>query len=535
MSRKLRCAALALATAPALLVAAALLMPAPGIAQTAAVESRIGRVKVQLDRAQIVRAATITLRQGEQQLVFADLPPSLQRSSLRLITEVPGVSIGRPVLREVEALEPINPAARRITATLDRLERQRRIERDAVAVQELLLEVLRGSLTITAPVDVSPGDDVPNILSVIETRAKQALQQIRRAEREIDRLDAEIDLQERRLARLGEARMQHVELSVEVRSDRSQRAGFELAYTVERAGFRPLIEAALDVQDGRVRLAALAELSQQSGENWEDVELALSTAAARWRTSAPELGSWFIDVEPESPEPLLAQRMQSDAAPASAEASGIVVDDAAFDVVYRLDEPQSVASDGAVHQLDLALLDAPARLLWRTVPALDENAFLTAAFTYDGTTALLPSPVLLSRDGQPVGEGQLAGLLPDTDVELGFGVDPLVRVERRLVTDQRALSGLIGSTRRHERRFVIEATNGRAEPIELEVIDRLPTSRDARITVELLAGTTQPSTTDVDNAPGVLAWTRTLAPGQTLRLTFGYAIRHPAELNVTGF
>ncbi len=535
MSKILRCATLALTTAPALLVAATLLAPVPGIAQTAGIESRIERVTVQLDRAQVVRAAEITLRQGEQQLVFADLPPSLQRSSLRLTTEVPGVAIGRPVLREVEALEPINPTTRRITATLERLERQRRIERDAVAVQELLLEVLRSSLTITAPVDVSPGDDVPGILGVIETRAKQALQQIRRAEQEIDRLDAEIDLQERRLARLGDVRMQHFELSVTVRSDRSQRASFELAYTVEQAGFRPLIEAALDVPDGSVRLAALAELSQQSGEDWENVKLALSTATARWRTAAPELGSWYIDVEPERPEPLLAQRMQSDAAPAFAEAAGIVVDDAAFDVVYRLEEPQSVASDGAVHQLDLALLDAPARLLWRTVPALDESAYLTAAFTYDGTTALLPSPVLLSRDGQPVGEGQLAGLLPDTDVELGFGVDPLVRVERRLVTDQRALSGLIGSTRRHERRYVIEATNGRAEPIELEVIDRLPISRDARITVELLAGTTPPSTTDVADAPGVLAWTRTLAPGQTLRLTFGYAIRHPAELNITGF
>ncbi len=535
MTMKLRALALAPGAALALLATAMLLAPLPGTAQTIEVESRITHVAVQLDRAQIVRTAEVALGRGQHELVFADLPPSLQRSSLRLTTSAPGITIGRPVLREVDTLAPISPTARQITETLERLQRQRRIERDAIAVQELLLEVLRGSLTITAPVDVRPGDDVPSILGVIETRAKEALQLVRRAEQEIDRLDAEIDLHERALARLGDVPMQQLALSVPVTAASGREAAFELAYTVERAGFRPLIDAALDVPDGRVTLVALAELSQQTGEDWENVELALSTATPRWSTAAPELGSWYIDVEPDRPEPAPAQRLQADAAPAFAEAASIVVDDAAFDVVYRLAGPQTVASDGAFHQLALAELDTPAELLWRSVPALDESAYLTAAFTYAGTAPLLPSPVLLSRDGQNVGEGQSEGLLPDAAVELGFGVDPAVRVERRLVTDQRALSGLIGSTRRHERRYVVEATNGRAGPITLEVIDRLPTSRDSRVTVELLAGTTPPSTIDVDDVPGVVAWTRTLAPGETLRLTFGYAVRHPAELNITGF
>jgi uncharacterized protein (TIGR02231 family) len=188
-----------------------------------------------------------------------------------------------------------------------------------------------------------------------------------------------------------------------------------------------------------------------------------------------------------------------------------------------------------LHQLRVSRVEAAANLVWRTAPALDEAAFLTAAFTYEGPTPLLAAPAFLSRDGQPVGEHALDALMPGTPIQLGFGLDPAIDIERRLVTDERARSGLIGTSRRHERRYVIEATNRRDEPITLEILEQLPTSRDSRITVELLPVTAPPSTTEHDGAVGVLAWTRNLPAGESQRLTFGYVVRHPADIDVIGF
>jgi hypothetical protein len=495
------------------------------------VASRIERVTLQLDRAQVVRRTEVSLGQGAQQLVFPDLPMTVERASLRLGTTASGVVVGRPTLHEIETLEPLNPTARRLREELRRLQRQRRIESDTVAVQELLLEVLRGSVTIATTPDNGPTDDVASLLGVIETRAKEAVQVIRRAEQEIERLDAEIDQHERQLARLTEAAMQRLELSVPVTADAAGSVVFELTYSVRGVGFTPLVEADLDVTAATVTLTALAEVSQQSGEDWENVELVLSTVTPSWRTAAPELETWYIDVERDRPAPRLA----ADAATVLAEAADVVVDDAAFDVVYRLDGAQTVPSDGGLHQLRVGRVETAADLVWRTAPALDEAAFLTAAFTYEGPAPLLAAPVFLSRDGQPVGEHALDALMPGTPVELGFGLDPAIDIERRLVTDERARSGLIGSSRRHERRYVIEATNRRDEPITLEILEQLPISRDTRITVELLPATAPPSTTEHDGAVGVLAWTRDLPAGETQRLTFGYVVRHPADIDVMGF
>jgi uncharacterized protein (TIGR02231 family) len=213
----------------------------------------------------------------------------------------------------------------------------------------------------------------------------------------------------------------------------------------------------------------------------------------------------------------------------------VVVDQTTFDVTYRIDIPQTIAADGTTGRVTIETLDLPAELVWRAVPVFDPAVYLTAALTYTGSAPLLPSPVLLQRDGQAIGEAPIPGLQPGEPFELGFGADPAVAVERRLLTDERARSGLIGGTRRHERRYAIEATNRRPGPIELEIVDRLPVPRDTRITVELLPASSPASTTEHDRDAGVLAWQRRLEAGETATVTFAYAVRHPADLELSGF
>ena len=514
----------------ALCLAVFLLPPVAGQAEDQPVTSRITAVTVQLDRALVVREAEPALRPGRQTLVFRDLPVGVDRSTVRLETTAPGVVIGRPSFREVETTHPVVPAARRIRETLDRLERQRRIERDGIAVQELLLDVLRRAQLTVGPGDLQDLGDTSNLFSLLETRGKEALQAIRTTERGIDQLDAEIDRYRRELARLGEDPMRRLELGLPVTAETAGPTALRLSYVVDGAGFEPSIEARLDVAAGRIELVAMAEVSQRTGEDWTGVDLALSTAAPDWQTAAPPTGTWYIDIRRDEPRPTA----KLEASPMAAMAD-IGLDETAFDVVYRLAEPQTLAADGSRHQVRIASESLPAELVWRSVPAVDSRAYLTAAFTYPGAAPLLPGPVFLYRDDQPIGQTHGQGLQPGEALELGFGADPAVAIERRLVTDQRAQSGLDGTTRRHVRRYAVDVTNRRSQPVELEIVDNLPVSRDSRITVQLLPDTTPPTTTEHDGDSGVLAWRLDLPPGAAASVGFAYTIRHPADLDVTGF
>jgi hypothetical protein len=519
--------------APWLVLALFALLPSMTGAAALEVESRIDAVTVQLDRAQVSRRARVALAEGRQELTFPDLPVLVDRSSVRL--EAPGsaLAIGRPVFREVETIAPVAAAARRLTEELERLERQRRIERDAVAIQTLVLDVLRQSQIVVAPQEEGPIADPGSLFGMIETRGKEALMAMRAAEQAIDRLDGEIDRHRRQLSRLGDDPMRQLELTLPVTADADGEVELVLGYTVHGAGFAPSIEAMLDVEGGRVTLAARADVSQRTGEDWRDVRLALSTATPSWSTAAPPTDTWYIDVR-RDPPPREA-RLEAAAPAMLADTGEIVLDRTAFDVTYRLAEPETIAADGTTQRVTVATVDLPADLLWRTVPSVEPGAYLTAGLTYTGDVPLLPGPVFLHRDGQAMGEASIAGLQPGERIELGFGVDPAVQVERRLVTDERAQTGRVGATQRHERRFVTEATNRRTTPVEIEIIDRLPVSRDARITVELLPATTPPATTEHDQDQGVLAWRQRLEPGEKAVVTFAYTVRYPADLEVSGF
>jgi uncharacterized protein (TIGR02231 family) len=519
-----------------ILLAICLLVPATGRSDESHVSSLITEVTVQLDRAQIVRQAEPVLTAGRQTLVFADLPVALDRSTVRLETTEAGIEIGRPTFREVETTHPVGPAARRLGETLDRLQRQRRIERDGIAVQQLILDVLRQSQISVEPGDLARLDDASSLFSLLETRSKEALQAIRAAEHSIDQLDAEIDRHQRELARLGDDPMRRLELSLPVTAEAAGPVALRLSYAVHGAGFTPSVQASLDVEAGTIDFVAMAEVSQRTGEDWTAIDLALSTATPDWQTAAPPTDTWYIDIRRDEPRPSARLEASSPMAMAPMAAMrDVAIDRGDFDVVYRLDEAQTIAADGTLQQVRIARESLPAELVWRSVPAVDERAWLTAAFDYVGTAPILPGPVFLYRDGQAIGQAHLGGLQPGEEVELGFGADPAIAIERRLLTDQRAQSGLIGTTRRHERRFATHATNRRPSPVTLEIVERLPVARDTRITVELGQGTTPPTTMEHDGDQGVLAWRIELEPEATRTVTFAYTIRHPADLDVTGF
>lgn len=506
------------------------------LADDVKVTSRITAVTVQLDRATVHREATVELDQGEHQLVFPDLPVALDRHSLRFATVGSGIVIGRPVFREVETPRPVNPTAARLTDELDTLQRRRRVERDRVSVQQLVLDVLRQPNLQPGLGGEHPLADLDGLISLIETRGSDALRQMRVAQGDIDELDADIARLEREIGRLGDDPMRRLEVTLPVERTLAGPAMLELAYEVQGASFTPAYDARLDTEAAMLDLAASATVTQRTGEDWTDVELTLSTATAGWRTAAPVVEPWYIDVwvEPPSPAPMAA-RMSAEKSLASADFAAVAIDRSAFDATYRVADPVTIAADGTAHRVAVETVSATAELTWQALPEVDPSAYLTASVDHTGTAPLLPGPVFLYRDGTPIGETELAGLQPGEPLELGFGADPAVSIERRLLTDERSASGLIGTTRQHERRFSTTVTNRRPGPVTVELFDRLPVPRDTRITVERLPGTTPPARTAPDDKAGVLVWQLELPPGASETVTFGYRIRHPADLQVTGF
>src|SRR6202020_1503832 len=70
------------------------------------------------------------------------------------------------------------------------------------------------------------------------------------------------------------------------------RAEVELSYHVSGAFWRPLYDLTLDGE--RLSVSYLAEVTQQTGEDWPAVPLVLSTSRRQGQQGLPELSPWYI-------------------------------------------------------------------------------------------------------------------------------------------------------------------------------------------------------------------------------------------------
>jgi uncharacterized protein (TIGR02231 family) len=341
-----------------------------------------------------------------------------------------------------------------------------------------------------------------------------------------------------------------MEVRIDLAAEQATRATLAISYSVRGARWAPLYDARLDTGT-RERKAALelvrrAEIIQQTGEDWTDVALAVSTVRTARGGSAPDLRPLIVRY-PEPPRPVAAPRArdemartaapptaapQSAAAPVAAQEREAAVETGGFQVLFRIPGRISVGVGEGTKSFRIASAKLAPDLLVRATPALDDAAYLEAAFKQADEAPLLPGRVALYRDGTYVGRGSMRLVPKDEIVRLGFGVDEKVKVARVLTRKSEGTAGIISSSKTDEREFKITVRNGHDTPIAITVEDQMPVSEAAELQVELLPITTPPTQRDVRDRRGVLAWSFEAAAGEAREIKLGWRVRWPADKTI---
>ncbi len=505
------------------------------IAPAHATSGRIQAVTVYPDRAEIRREVEIDLVAGVHQLQFTGLPATLQREQLRIAAEgVEGLILGAVETRLVRGLDSVSDRARELEARIERAGDQRRaIENrlEALALQIRLLESLTQPVAEPGPAAANPAQ----LLAFVGQGASEVLSARLAGEQELRGVDRELERLRRELTDLGKIQRDRLDIQIDYRSSASGRARFILEYLVPAAGWRPVYELRLDSAVGRLDIEQRAEIIQDTGEDWDGVELTVALAQPALGGRLVELSTWHIDVlKPAAFEARRALPAADSALLASAEpiaeASQVALVGGAFAAAYRVPGQARIMAGNQPVRVDLARHRLDGRLSVRAVPSQQRHAFLFFEGENPSAVALPAGRATLFQDHVLVGETRLTSIVPGGRLALSFGVDPNIEIDYRPIVDRRGTEGLIRRQQTAERQFEIEISNRHRMAMAVSIDDRMPVARDERIRIELTPATDAPTERDVDGRPGVLRWTRGLAPGQTWVITFGYRASFPTDI-----
>jgi len=554
-------------------IALSLSLALAGTATAAEVKgsSRIDAVTVYPSGAEVTRTARVQLEKGEHTLLFSDLPAEAVAASIRVEGKATaGLEIGSVDTRSVSVPRGddavVATERRRIEDAIEKLKDEKSAlyaSIQAAEAQKKLIENLTKLPGTPVPAHAAPSaqPDWGQLFELIGKRTAEAQKTILETEIKVRETERRIKDLEGKLAQLAPRPMARTEVKVALAAEDALEADMTIRYQVRNASWTPFYDARLGVgskaQAPKLQLVRRAAIKQRTGEVWDNVVLALSTARPTAGTAAPLLPTMTIDFESEkavaylTPPPPAApaargtatrrdradayadqEEPAQEAAPVLARQRTAAVEVQAFQAVYGIAGRTTVPDTGETKRVQIDEMALDSAVMVRAVPKLDEKAYLYAKIVTAKGSPLLPGQVALFRDSVFVGNGWLPLLAPEEQHELGFGVDDSIRVRHALAEEKRGETGIISTAKTDARSYRISVKNLHERAMQLTLIDQVPVSQNADITVELM-GKSAPSRRDVDNKRGILAWDMKLEPAEERIIEFGYRAAWPAAKKVT--
>lgn len=539
---------------PALACLALLLCGAPRIAMAQDTASRIARITVYPGSATVERSARVPA--GARSLTISCLPAALDAQSLQISADA-AVRVGEFNLltedRDVAPSACASPLDGRIRELEDQIAGVKAESSALGLVDGYLRNVAsapREGDAATARAVSVPAPTPVQITAMAEALRKSGhdtFTRLHQLQRKQEALQLSLKPLVAERERVAGQRAKVVTVTINLATERE--AELRLTYQVRGPSWQPSYRATLDPAKPVVLIERQALVAQNSGEDWTGVQLTLSTGQPGRATQGRLPRPWTLDVAPPPqpmptaaptmamapPAPAPAARLRSTAEPEALPNFDVSAIDKGFATEFTVPQRITVPSSGQRVTLSLGSHSAPATLITRMAPAVEDAAYLVAHIA--APPGVWPAgPVGLYRDGAFVGTGRLdfgvasAGA-PAGSTSLSFGRDELVTVRAEPAQDLTGSTGFTGSRTERRTRRAYSVENRHKGAITLQLLHAAPVSRNEKIEVE---SRYQPPPTDMawNQSPSTVAWQQPLAAGATAQFSAEHTIRYPKDITL---
>jgi uncharacterized protein (TIGR02231 family) len=505
-------------------------------------DSKIEKVTVFLSGAQVNRTAKVLVSAGKTELRFNHITPNLDVNSIQVKSE--GDVAIQSVTHERDFL-----GAKPNIAEVNKLEAQRETIQDKIALDKSLFTVYKreeemliknqlivGQNTGLKAIDLKESVDFQRI-RMIEVLAKQL---------ELDKIIKKEEIEALKITNqisqiTGNRGEQTSVIVVTVLANSTNNANFSLNYFVNAANWTPSYDLRVKDISKPLNLTFKANINQNSGEDWKDVKLSLSTGEPQKQGNAPILYTWYLK-EQIAMQQRLQQKVMgvmsndtnegdkwANAKPALEEV--IVTGYGTTTTNYQqtaksfdLPQPYAIKTGSKNFQVDLKPLEIPATYEYYVAPKYDKDAFLTAKIVDWEQYDLMAGTMKLYFEDTYLGDSYLNVNNQDT-LSISLGRDKGVVVSRNKMTDFRKKQSL-GSNKVDSRGYEIVVRNTKRQPINLTVEDQFPISKNKEIEVN----DQEADEAQINKETGKITWKLVLEPNKEKKLKHKFTVKSPKNM-----
>jgi len=544
-------------------------------------DSKIVAATVMVNRAIVTRTGKVKLEIGDNQVSLKDLPLTLIENSVRVSGEGPeGAKIIGVELKKEYLVEVKDEKLKELEKSIEALVLQEAAMRNELEEMNANLGIMN-ELAKTVSTDLARGysrkqidvSDLDKAVKYIISQMNETHSRVRAKNVEIVNLQKKINALRGEMSRLSS--MQEKETNVvNVDIEASVAGDFDLAveYAVYGAEWHPIYDARVSTEDMTVDFTYYGIVQQNTGENWNNTLITLSTAPDAPSTALPEIQPWYINLyEPArntvtrsgSKKGMMMQEQQAalpmpctvpmgsaskmdegglggltdgfmaeKKAPAKNQVAR--VETSGETVVYKIEKPSDVPSESETpKKLMIGKFGLPVEIRYLSIPKVVPEVYTKAKITNSTEFMFLPGEVNLFSDSEFIGASCIENVAPTEKFSFSLGITKAIKVKRGLTKREVTSGGVVHKDKRIRFAYRIKVENNKKSEARITIKDQIPISQHEKIKIEDVSygeGTEPTKKNDM----GILDWSFILSPGKKKNIDLEFSVVYPTEFTLEG-
>jgi uncharacterized protein (TIGR02231 family) len=365
----------------------------------------------------------------------------------------------------------------------------------------------------------------------------------------------------------GDKSLPYGQLVLQVMNKKGGEIPLSLSYYTANAGWTPVYDVRVNSKTNKMKLVYKASVTQNTGINWRNTKLTLSTGTPNFGVMAPVLSPWHLQLY----VPGLYSDLQRRAMVANSQRNMLqsyAKDEALSEVVvsgyglknkelefkkqsgydtvapatiqdyttlnegqlntnFEIDLPYDIQSDGQIHNVTIKDEEINSILKNYGVPRVDKDAYLLAEIANWQNLDLLPGEANIIMDDTYIGKSQIDPNSTADTLNLSLGRDRRVAIKRSLIKELSSLK-TSGKDSRQQFTYEVVVKNNKLTDVNLLLKDQFPLSGIKEVEVKL----DEDGGASVNEETGVLTWKMDLKPGESKKIRFSYTVKYPKDKRI---
>ncbi len=328
---------------------------------------------------------------------------------------------------------------------------------------------------------------------------------------------------------------------------------FKFSYLVPGTAWDMKYDFRASQEDKNMEVTVFSNIYQNTGEDWTNIDLTLSTGSPMRNISVPRLYPWYLSAYTPhrrmtldyAAKEVMVNEMEESKSHMKYNRKKASPKIAERGVNFAINFPGKVTLESSSkyrkkHLRSYKVEEGQGlRFFYRVIPAKSDRAFVMAEVQNKTTLPWLRGGAQIFLDNELSGKTTISRTPRDKKIKMVLGMDSQITAKKELVKKYEDKSGLFGGERKLIYSYRLTVENSSRESKEVTLLDNFPVSQNSKIKVEIKNLSHEfindkKTKGTKDFIRGIRKFKLNLAPGQKTEIKYNAVISFDKELQIRG-